>query len=767
MIKKLYLFAGFIFLFVTSYAQLQLTPNLTAQQMAQRITGQGVTITNPVLQCPTGAYGSFNNGQSTNLGIDSGIVLTTGTLTNLNGPASNNMSQSNGAPGYALLQPIANNQQTFDRCLLEFDIVPTCDTLQINYVFGSDEYPTYVNSIYDVFAFFVTGPNPAGGNYNNLNIALVPNTTQPVNIGTVNNGTTNTGPCTNCAYYINNTGGTTIAYNGITTPLLARVATVASQSYHFVLVIADASDQILDSGVFLTFEGLTCEADTVLAVSPDTSICIGDSTLLVASGLVNYTWSPATGLSATSGATVWAFPTTTTTYYVTGTNVNGTSFTDSVTVTVALPLVPGAYNITDTLICAGDSTILSYTGSQNGTITWLASTNGTNWSTIAVNDTIININGLNQSTQYQVVLSNVCDTITTTRTVTVIPTPVIAMTNDTSLCLGQSVQLFASGGTSYSWTPNNGTLSNTSSSTPICSTGVSQTYYVTVTNQFGCSSNDSVRIIINGLPSVGGIGLMADCGKTNGRVRVTNVGGNGTPPYIFSLNGIAFQSDSIFTGLPVGSYTIIIEDANGCQAQSTPIGVSEQIITNASFTANGQQEITEGLDPFDVTVLNTSSNATNFIWDFGNGQTGTTPVIGENTNITYNLIGEYEIILIAYDVYPRCADTTRIKVVVDGVSSLEMPNIFTPNGDGKNDVFAPKPFDIISKTGTRNIIEYNLQIFDRWGKLVFESNDINTGWDGKRKGGALASEGVYFWIVKANGVDSQTYSLNGNLTLLR
>jgi gliding motility-associated-like protein len=765
--KTIVLISSLILIVLSVKAQLQLIPNLTAQQMAQRISGQGVTISNPVLQCPTGAYGSFSNGQTTNLGIDSGIVLTTGTLTGLNGPASTGMSQSNGAPGYALLQPIANNQQTFDRCLLEFDIVPTCDTLQINYVFGSDEYPTYVNSIYDVFAFFVTGPNPSGGNYNNYNIALVPNTNLPVNIGTINNGNTNTGPCTNCAYYVNNTGGTTIAYNGLTTPLLAKVATFPNQTYHFVLVIADASDDILDSGVFLTFEGLTCQADTVLAVSPDTSICIGDSTLLVASGLVNYTWSPATGLSSTTGPTVWASPTTTTTYYVTGTNVNGTTFTDSVTVTVSLPLVSGNFNISDSLICSGDSIVLSYTGSQNGTITWLSSTNGVTWNTIAVNDSVVNINGLSQSTQYRVVLSNTCDTIITTRTVTVVPAPNITITQDTSLCLGQSIQLFASGGTSYLWSPNNMTLSDVNIATPICSTTVSQTYVVTVTNQFGCSAQDSVRITINGLPTVSGIGYLADCGKDNGMIKVTSIGGNGTGPYIFSLDGINFQSDSMFTNLAVGNYTITIEDANGCQGQSTNVAILERIITNASFTANGQTEITEGLDPFDVLVVNNSSNATNFIWNFGNGQTANAPGIGESTTITYYDIGEYEIILIAYDGLPRCADTAIVKVKVDGLSSIDLPNIFTPNGDGQNDVFLPKPYDKNSKTGTRNIIEYNCKIYDRWGKLVFETNDINTGWDGKRRGGAQATDGVYFWVVNAKGIDNETYNLKGNVTLIR
>jgi gliding motility-associated-like protein len=763
----------FVFLLGLSHfvgAQLQITPNLTAQQMAQRITGQGVTITNPVLQCPNGAYGAFTNGQTTNLGIDSGIVLTSGTVTGLGGPATTNMSQTNNAPGYALLQPIANNQQTFDRCLLEFDIVPNCDTLQINYVFGSDEYPTYVNSIFDVFAFFVSGPNPAGGNYANQNIALVPNTALPVNIGNVNNGNTNAGPCTNCAYYINNTGGASIAYNGFTTPLLAKVATTPAQTYHFILVIADASDQILDSGVFLTFEGLTCEADTVLAVSPDTALCIGASTTLIASGCTTYTWSPAAGLNTTSGPIVVASPTTTTTYYVTGTNINGTTFTDSVTVVISQPPVLGTLSSSDTIICQGDSVILSYLGSSNGNIFWQSSTNGVTWNTFATADTIINHTTLGQSTQIRVVLANACDTLSSIITVTVVPAPVIGITNDTSLCYGQSLQLLATGGSTYSWTPNT-YINSTTSASPTVAPLTSITYYVTVTNAFGCSSSDSVRITSNGLPTVSGISYLADCGKDNGKVQVTTIGGNGTGPYIYSLDGIAFQSDSMFTGLPVGTYTLTIEDSNGCQAQSTPIPLNEQIITVAGFLANGTTEPPANLAPYAVNITNTSSNATNYLWSFGNGENASDDT-GKGYQIVYENMGEYEIILIAYDTEPRCSDTAIIKIKVDGLSALQMPNVFSPNGDGQNDIFLPVPFydaqgKIKNIDGTRNIVEYSCQIFDRWGKKVFETGDINTGWDGKRMNGSVATDGVYYWVVKAKGIDEEVYDLKGNVTLLR
>jgi gliding motility-associated-like protein len=69
--------------------------------------------------------------------------------------------------------------------------------------------------------------------------------------------------------------------------------------------------------------------------------------------------------------------------------------------------------------------------------------------------------------------------------------------------------------------------------------------------------------------------------------------------------------------------------------------------------------------------------------------------------------------------------------------------------------------------GSRNIIEYTLQIFDRWGKLVFETNDFNTGWDGKRRDGGQSSDGVYFWVVNAKGIDNQAYDLKGNVTLIK
>ncbi|GIV44588.1 MAG: hypothetical protein KatS3mg035_1711 [Bacteroidia bacterium] len=520
--------------------------------------------------------------------------------------------------------------------------------------------------------------------------------------------------------------------------------------------------------------------DSVTAVNQ--FLCIGDSTqvnVFTTGGCTAgrlYSWSPATGVSNTSIANPIITPTQTTTYTVTTLDPCSNE-TDSDTITIFISSPPSTGQILPTLptndliLCQGDTMNLTIFGTGSTTFQWQSSTNGITFNNIpGANDSTMLIGPMTTNTQYQVIISSPlgCPAISSIATITVVPAPNITITQDTSLCLGQSIQLFASGGTTYVWSPNNATLSDVNSATPICSTTVSQTYTVTVTNAFGCTATDSVRITINGLPTVAGLGYLADCGKDNGKVQVTTIGGAGNGPYIFSLDGVSFQSDSMFTNLPVGSYTITIEDANGCQAQSQPIGVAEQIITNAAFTANGEETITTGLAPFDVTVLNNSTNATNFVWDFGNGQTGSSPGIGQTQTITYNDFGDYEIILIAYDGLPRCADTVSVKVKVDGKSALIMPNIFSPNGDGSNDVFKPIPYDKDAKPdGSRNITEYSLQIFDRWGKMVFETNDFNTGWDGKRKGGSQASDGVYFWIVKATGIDNQSFTLKGNVTLLR
>lgn len=283
-----------LFISFSLNAQIAVTSGLNATGLVNAIKGQGVIITNPVLNCPNGASGSFTGG-SGNLGITSGIILTTGTAVNSVGP---NNSASQGTcnnttlndPQLTSIEPNA----TYDVCILEFDLVPQCDILTLNYVFGSEEYPEYVSAgVNDAFGFFLSGPRPSGGNYINTNVAYLPGTTTAVSIDNVNSGS-------NPSYYVDNSSGTSTQYDGLTTLLTATMPVVQCATYHMKLAIADGGDCLYDSGVFLDFEGLNCPNSDAQLVAVDTQSAEGCGT---ASFQITADFAVATTVNITSTGT--------------------------------------------------------------------------------------------------------------------------------------------------------------------------------------------------------------------------------------------------------------------------------------------------------------------------------------------------------------------------------------------------------------------------------------------------------------------------------
>ncbi|MFH2095049.1 MAG: choice-of-anchor L domain-containing protein, partial [Bacteroidota bacterium] len=200
------------------------------------------------------AIGYFYNAYG--VGIQEGVIMSSGYVMNAPGHGNNTftsdmLTTSGGDP---LLNAIVTPDVTTDVTILEFDFIPSSDSLTFDFIFGSEEYPEYVFSFNDVFAFFLSGTNPGGGNYVNQNIALIPGTTTPVSIYNVNNGSGSppTGPCVNCQYYVDNWAGTyAITYDGYTTPITARAWVVPCQTYHIKLAVADVNDMAFDSAVLL------------------------------------------------------------------------------------------------------------------------------------------------------------------------------------------------------------------------------------------------------------------------------------------------------------------------------------------------------------------------------------------------------------------------------------------------------------------------------------------------------------------------------------
>ena len=226
-------------------AQITVSGGQTAQQLADQLAGPNITVTNAQLTGGGVASGNFS-GTNTNLGFDSGVVLSTGNVTSSEGPNDETDSGENlNEPGTAQMTALVATANSFDAVTLEFDFEVQSSLIQFNYVFASEEYPEYAppnnSGFNDVFAFYISGPGITGEE----NIALVPNSTSPVTINNIN-------PVTNSQYYVDNTNGPDVQFDGFTTILEAKRSNLTPcETYHLKLVIADGGDGLYNSAVFL------------------------------------------------------------------------------------------------------------------------------------------------------------------------------------------------------------------------------------------------------------------------------------------------------------------------------------------------------------------------------------------------------------------------------------------------------------------------------------------------------------------------------------
>jgi gliding motility-associated-like protein len=238
--------------------QIDVTPNPTNEDLADFVTTPQsfATITN--VDCNSGQYGTFTADES-DLGLERGIILTSGTINNAVGPnSSTSITGVTGSGGDADLDALSilsgNGSLSNDACVVELDVFVATNQLRFEYVFGSDEYPEFVNTTFnDIFALLVSGPGIVGEPTlnNQLNVATLPVSNTEVSINTVNN-------LSNWEYYRYNTGGQSIEYDGLTSDFLgvkksltATLNVIPCTTYHLKFAIADRGDSSFDSGVFI------------------------------------------------------------------------------------------------------------------------------------------------------------------------------------------------------------------------------------------------------------------------------------------------------------------------------------------------------------------------------------------------------------------------------------------------------------------------------------------------------------------------------------
>lgn len=495
--------------------------------------------------------------------------------------------------------------------------------------------------------------------------------------------------------------------------------------YNVRLIAIDSNSTcIKPDTVYIKIEALSTSSTTY---KNDTAVCTGSAVQLWANGATSYAWSPAASLSNPNIANPIANPLVTTTYRVIGTSICNTD-TGYVKITVNSITT----NISDdTLVCVGSSVPLWATGGV--TYLWSPAT-GLSATNIA---NPIATPGV--TTTYSVLITS-ADGCTNTETVTVniqqgLPVPSISA--DMAKCPLDPVILTVSGGASYYWYSNH-TILNPNSNSITVSQPVTTTYYVDVTNVCG-TVTDSVIVSVQ-KPVAASAPDDTIC--YNDTISLWASGGVN---YYWSPASKVFNPTQSHTQAYPGSptvFTVIVEDNIGCRDTAY---TTISFFPKPSIDAGPDKIVTYG-EGVDLTPIHTPGtvywdyhttlNCVNCIDNYAQPETTTT--------YTVNILDEY-----------GCVASDKVTVSVDGV--LYVPNAFTPNGDGDNDVFYVKGADIT---------EYQLFIFNRWGDLIFESTDMNQGWDGTYKG-VRAKTDVYVYKVKYSDVDTPNQTRTGHINLLR
>lgn len=324
--------------------------------------------------------------------------------------------------------------------------------------------------------------------------------------------------------------------------------------------------------------------------------------------------------------------------------------------------------------------------------------------------------------------------------------------SDTTICKGDTIQLDVSGGTNYDWTnPNN--MNGETTANPFVWPDSTTLYVVRIENEPGCSRTEQVLVRVNDLPEITSVSITpSECGEDNGQIGATAVGES---PFISSI-GFGAQNQAQFSDLSAGMYTLSITDQNGCTAD-TMVVVPEIITVDASFIASPPS----GPEPLSVALNNTSQNATDYEWyidtDFWDANV--------NSSAYFDSSGVYEVMLIAYNNLPECADTAWLTILVQDTLVVQIPNVFSPNNDYSNDVFT------IDIRGAQHI---KATILNRWGnEMNHLEQDLTPNlqtlpiWNGLSINLEPATEGVYFYLFEITDVKGEVYSFSGYLHLVR
>ncbi len=772
-------------------SQLVTNTGISTNALVQNVLqGPGVTISNISFTGSASARGAFT-ANNTNLGMTEGIILTTGTALNLNGgPHGPNNEEGagidNGFGGYGPLSAISGGQ-TYNAAILEFDFETCSDSVSFNYIFASEEYLEYCETQFnDVFGFFISGPGIAG----QQNIATLPNGSvvaiNNIHGPGVNVNGTNFGP-ENAQYYVNNNGGPFLQYDGFTTKLTAKAAVQCNQTYHMVLAVADVGDGVWDSGIFLEANSFT--ASNPVDLSHTLSVDVFNDNTIMAEGCVSTTLT--LERSACNLSSPMTIPLT-----VSGTATEGV---DYATLPPSITFPAGAQTTQLTFDCFQDGIA---EGQESLTLDFLVTDNCGNQSTQTLNLFIRDIDPVDvqvaggtvycpgeeveliatpsggaapytyqwstgETTQSIFVSPASTETFTVTVTddclnqsvttsyevvVPVIPPLITNETPDiTEICpyIPATLDANASGGTppyTYQWSSTFDANIGTGSSVNV-TPWTTTTYTVEVTDACGQVTIGEVVYTITSPPLVLTMSPAIEiCPGDSAFISVSSEGGYGQHYYNWLHSGESTPGVWVHPSTTT-TYTVSVSD----ECQTFTVEGSTQVIVikpTADFTTTS----TTFFNDLPITFMNTSLNAVDYEWDFGDGNTDDFP----HPSNTYDEPGLYYITLIAID-EKGCRDTIVKPINIEEEWYIYVPNTFTPDGDEHNDDW---------RAVTVGIKHVEVIVFNRWGESVFIAEDRAFVWDGTYEG-RYVNDGTYTYKIRFQTNSGRDKTIHGHVNILR
>jgi len=274
-------------------------------------------------------------------------------------------------------------------------------------------------------------------------------------------------------------------------------------------------------------------------------------------------------------------------------------------------------------------------------------------------------------------------------------------------------------------------------------------YSTPVTNN--CAAVDSLTIIINPQNTV--VAGLSNPICFGDDVTLTAVGsGNGSVTWysdFLGVNSIGSGSPLVVSPSSIGTITYYVNEAGTCSS-----GMDSVVVIVGGVVANINANPLSGAIPLNVTLDGSGSTGaiTGYSWTYGDGGSGNQSI---ESNI-YSGLGTYVVELIVTD--GICSDTTSITIDAFGESTVLIPNVFTPNDDGSNDIFT---IDGV------NLESVECQIYNRWGQLMYSWSNVKGYWDGRTLSGGKAPDGSYFYVIDAKGFDGTEYSRKGSFSLIR